>query len=283
MSTKIPSGARAVITGAGSGFGRAMALELASRRARLLLSDISQEGLDETCALARAKGAETSAMIVDVRDPAQVEAMSARADELWGGTDVLANNAGVAVAGAMGEIPLEDWKWQIDINLWGVIYGCHYFVPKMKKQNRGWILNVASIAGIVSAPMMGPYNVTKAGVIALSETLATELAPQNVRVTALCPSFFRTNIHKGSRSTGMASGRTEKLVTQARWSAEEIAAIAIRGLEGGQLYVMPQQDAKAMWRMKRALGGRFFGALSAAAKGGYLDRLLGGDGKAIES
>jgi len=279
VSSKIPSGARSVITGAGSGFGRAMALDLASRGARLLLSDISEEGLAQTCEMTRAKGAETISMIVDVRDPAQVEAMSARSDELWGGTDVLANNAGVAVAGAMGEIPLEDWRWQIDINLWGVIHGCHFFVPKMKAQNRGWILNVASIAGIVSAPMMGPYNVTKAGVIALSETLATELAPQNVRVTALCPSFFRTNIHKGSRATGMASGRTEKLVTQAKWSAEEVAAIAIRGLERGDLYVMPQQDAKAMWRIKRALGGRFFGAIGAAAKGGYLERFLGGDGK----
>lgn len=275
MSSKIPTGARSVITGAGSGFGRAMALELAGRGARLLLTDISETGVEETCSLARAKGAEATSMIVDVRDPAQVEAMSARADQLWGGTDVLANNAGVAVAGAMGEIPLEDWRWQIDINLMGVIHGCHFFVPKMKKQNRGWILNVASLAGIVSAPMMGPYNVTKAGVIALSETLATELAPQDIRVTALCPSFFRTNIHKGARSTAALSARTEKLVTRSKWSAEEIAAIALRGLERGELYVMPQQDAKAIWRMKRALGGRFFGALSAAAKGGYLDRFMG--------
>ncbi|MDQ3033132.1 MAG: SDR family NAD(P)-dependent oxidoreductase [Myxococcota bacterium] len=280
MSTKIPNGARSVITGAGSGFGRAMALDLAARGARLLLSDISSTSLEETCALARAKGAETSSMIVDVRDAGQVEAMAARAEELWGGTDVLANNAGVAVAGAVGEIPLEDWKWQIDINLMGVIHGCHFFVPKMKAQNRGWILNVASIAGIVSAPMMGPYNVTKAGVIALSETLATELAPQNIRVTALCPSFFRTNIHQGSRSTGDLGSRTEKLVTEARWSAEEIAAIAIRGLECGELYVMPQPDAKVMWRAKRALGSRFFGAIGAAAKGGYLERFFGGDAKA---
>lgn len=278
MASKIPSGARSVVTGAGSGFGRAVALELASRGARLLLSDIDEASVEETCAMARAKGAEATSMVVDVRDPSRIEAMSERARELWGGTDVLVNNAGVAVAGEVGAIPLEDWKWQIDINLWGVIYGCHHFVPAMKAQKRGWILNVASIAGVVSAPLMGPYNVTKAAVIALSETLSTELAPHDIRVTALCPSFFRTNIHKGSRATGMPTSRTEKLVTEAKWSAEEVCRHALRGLERGELYVMPQADARTMWRAKRALGARFFGAMGSMAKRGVLDRVLGGGG-----
>lgn len=278
MSTsKIPTGARSVVTGAGSGFGRAVALALADRGARLLVSDVQPDALAETLALLRAKGGVAESMIVDVRDPAQVEGMAKRADALWGGTDVLVNNAGVAVAGEVGAIPLDDWKWQVDINLWGVIYGCHFFVPQMKEQRRGWILNVASIAGVVSAPMMGPYNVTKAAVIALSETLATELVTHEIKVTALCPSFFRTNIHKGSRATGMLSGRTEKLVTQAKWSAEEIAEHALRGLERGELYVMPQTDAKAMWRLKRALGGGFFGAIGAMAKRGLLDRVMGAE------
>lgn len=278
MSTsKIPTGARSVVTGAGSGFGRAVALALAHRGARLLVSDVQPDGLAETVALLRAEGSAPESMIVDVREPTEVESMARRADELWGGTDVLVNNAGVAVAGEVGAIPLEDWKWQIDINLWGVIYGCHFFIPKMKEQRRGWILNVASLAGVVSAPMMGPYNVTKAGVIALSETLATELVNHEIKVTALCPSFFRTNIHKASRAPGMLNGRTEKLVTQAKWSAEEIAEHALRGLERGELYVMPQLDAKALWRLKRALGGGFFGAIGAAAKRGLLDRVMGSE------
>jgi NAD(P)-dependent dehydrogenase (short-subunit alcohol dehydrogenase family) len=273
---KIPTGARAVVTGAGSGLGRAVALELGARGCRLLCSDVNQAAVDETVATLRARGGEAHAMHVDVRDPARVEAMEARASELWGGTDVLVNNAGVAVAGETGAIPLEDWKWQVDINLWGVIYGCHFFVPKMKEQKRGWILNVASIAGIVSAPMMAPYNVTKAGVIALSETLATELAPTDVAVTALCPSFFRTNIHAAARAHGLGtSERTSRLVTEAKWSAEQIAERAIEGLERGALYVMPQPDAKAMWRAKRALGAGFFGAISAMARRGVLDRVFG--------
>ena len=122
----------------------------------------------------------------------------------------------------------------------------------MKAEKRGWILNGASIAGVVAAATMGPYNVTKAGVIALSETLATELVKHDIKVTALCPSFFRTNIHKGARTSGPQRGRTDKLVTEAKWSAEEIAEHALRGLERGELYVMPQADAKAMWRLRHS-------------------------------
>jgi len=277
--TKIPQGARAVVTGAGSGFGRAIALELASRRARVLATDIDAASLEETVSMLRAQGAEAQSMLIDVRDPARVGAMAERAQELWGGTDVLVNNAGVAVAGEVGEIPLEDWKWQIDINLWGVIHGCHHFVPAMKKQKGGWILNVASIAGVTSAPMMSPYNVTKAAVIALSETLATELASDRITVTALCPSFFRTNIHKTTRSHRPdAQGRTEKLVTEARWGADEIAREALAGLDHGRLYVMPQLDAKLIWGAKRAFGGGYFSALGALVRLGVFDRLMGRGG-----
>jgi NAD(P)-dependent dehydrogenase (short-subunit alcohol dehydrogenase family) len=275
---KIPARARAVVTGGGSGFGRAVALELAKRGARVLVSDIVEENARATCDQIRAGGGEAHAMVVDVREPERVAEMAARADQLWDGTDVLVNNAGVAVAGEVGTIPLEDWRWQIEINLYGVIYGCHHFVPRMKAQKAGWILNVASIAGIVSAPMMAPYNVTKAGVIALSETLATELAKDGITVTALCPSFFRTNIHKGARSHGKYGGeRTEKLITESKWSAEEIAVRAIDGLERGALYVMPQTDAKVFWRAKRALGAGFFGAMGSMAKSGMLDKLFNRD------
>jgi NAD(P)-dependent dehydrogenase (short-subunit alcohol dehydrogenase family) len=274
---KLPPHARAVVTGAGSGLGRAVSLELAARGARVLCTDIHADGVEETVRWIRGRGQEAQSMIADVREPGEVAAMAARADELWGGTDVLVNNAGVAVVGEVGKIPLQDWKWQIDVNLWGVIYGCHHFVPRMKAQKQGWILNVASMAGIVSAPLMAPYNVTKAGVIALSETLATELAPDGVTVTVLCPSFFRTNIHKTSRSHGMEGfrSRAEKLVTEAKWSAEDVARCAIDGLERGALYVMPQADAKLFWRAKRALGATFFGALGAMARHGMLDRVLG--------
>ena len=122
------------------------------------------------------------------------EALAAEADRAFGGTDLVVNNAGVAVGGPVGAVPLDDWKWIFGVNLWGVIYGCHVFVPRFKAQGHGHVINVASAAGLLSAPEMGPYNVTKAGVVALSETLAAELSGTGVGVTVLCPTFFRTNI-----------------------------------------------------------------------------------------
>jgi NAD(P)-dependent dehydrogenase (short-subunit alcohol dehydrogenase family) len=265
-----------VITGAGSGFGRAVALELAGRGARVLVSDVDLETAQATAKLCRERGVEAIAAKADVRDPAQIEALQKKAVELWGGTDVLVNNAGMAVVGEVGKIPIDDWKLQIEINLYGVIWGCHYFVPEMKERRSGFILNVASSAGIVAAPMMGPYNVTKAGVIALSETLFTELAKENVQVTALCPTFFRTNIHKSTRAHGGNTGeRTDRLVTEAKWSAEQIAEIAVDGMLAGKLYVLPQRDAKATWRAKRLLGQGFYELLGSATRRGALDRVFG--------
>ena len=203
----------------------------------------------------------------DVRVPDEVEALAVLADEAFGGTDVLVNNAGVAVAGPIGDVSLEDWRWQIEINLWGVIYGCHFFVPRMREAGRGYILNVASSAGLLCVPEMGPYNVTKAGVVALSETLYGELSGSGVRVSALCPTFFRTNIHKNARSSKPENQeQAAKLVTGSKWSAEQIADVALAALEAGELYVVPQTDGKVLWRAKRVLGQRFYGVLGRLSK-----------------
>lgn len=269
---------RAVVTGAASGLGRAIALELASRGGRLALGDIDEAGLDETVALAARRGAAVESLRCDVRDADQVEALVALADEAFGGVDIGVNNAGVAVSGHVGDIPLDDWRWQIDINLWGVIYGCHSMVPRMKRQGSGWILNVASAAGLISAPMMAPYNVTKAAVVALSETMAGELHGTDVRVSALCPTFFRTNIHVGSRtSVPDLADQTVRLVTESKWSAEQVAKIALAGLERGDLYIIPQTDGKVMWRAKRLLGQSFYGAMGRVMKSPRVVSWLGGE------
>ena len=250
-----------MITGAASGFGRALALRLARGSARLVLSDIDEAGLAATVEEAERLGAEVHAARCDVRDAEEVEALAVIADDEFGGTDILVNNAGVAVAGRVGEVPLEDWRWQIDINLWGVIHGCHAFVPRMRRGGRGWILNVASAAGLLSAPTMGPYNVSKAGVVALSETLHGELAGSAITVTALCPTFFQTRIHESARAPAALRAKTEELITESKWTADEIAAIALEGLERGRLYVIPQADGRLMWRAKRLLGARWFGLI----------------------
>lgn len=271
---KLPERSRAVVTGAGSGLGRAIALELADRGARVLCTDVNEAGAAETVELLARRGASGHAMKVDVRKADEVGAMQEKAQSLYGGADVLVNNAGLAVVGELGKIPVEDWQYQVDVNLMGVIWGCHHFAPKMRAQGGGFILNVASAAGIVAAPLMGPYNVTKAGVIALSETLYVELSPHQVHVSALCPTFLRTNIHKDTRAHGMGTDkRTDKLVTEAKWSAEEIAAIAVRDMLRGRLYIIPQTDGKVMWRLKRALGQRFYSGLKTAMRKNLVDRM----------
>jgi len=260
---QIPKDARAIVTGAGSGFGRAVSIELGKRGGRLIVSDIDLEAAQET---ARLIGSSARAIRVDVRDAEQVKSQVDAAIALWGGVDVLVNNAGVAVVGRVGEVALEDWRFEVEVNLMSVIYGCHFAVPLMRKQQRGWILNVASAAGLLSAPMMGPYNVTKAGVVALSETLAGELIGEGINVSVLCPTFFRTNIHKAQRSSEELRKRTEKLITGAKWTAEDVARVALKGLERGSLYVIPQTDGKLFWRAKRILGSRFYAVAGRVAR-----------------
>ncbi|MCS6899165.1 MAG: SDR family NAD(P)-dependent oxidoreductase [Myxococcales bacterium] len=272
---ELPRGARAVVTGGGSGLGRALCNDLAGRGARVLVTDVNLPTAEETAEMLRCRGCEAHAMQVDVRKPEQVEAMARKASELWGGTDVLVNNAGLAVVGELGKIPVEEWQFQVDVNLMGVIWGCHYFGPEMVRRGSGFLLNVASAAGLLAAPMMGPYNVTKAGVIALSETLFVELGPAGVHVSVLCPTFLRTNIHKAARSFGGGTGeKTDKLVTEAKWSAEEVAKVAIDEMLVGRLYIIPQTDGKILWRAKRALGQNFYGMVRAALKQGVLEALL---------
>ncbi|MDH5493826.1 MAG: SDR family NAD(P)-dependent oxidoreductase, partial [Myxococcales bacterium] len=178
--------------------------------------------------------------------------------EQVGEIDLLVNNAGVAVGGHLGEIPLDDWRWIMGVNLWGVIHGCRAFVPAMKARRRGWILNVASAAGFVCLPQLGPYNVTKAGVIALSDTLRAEVAPFGVNVTVLCPSFFQTGIAESGRGDDDQTRRQiQEMMRRSKVQAEDVARVALRGLERGQLYVVPMREAQAAWIAKRLLPSTF--------------------------
>ncbi|MEZ4254207.1 MAG: SDR family NAD(P)-dependent oxidoreductase [Polyangiales bacterium] len=193
------SNVRAVVTGAANGLGRAFAEELAKDGARLLLSDIEMDTLETTRRHIASLGAEVHTTRCDVRNMDDLTRLAAEADDKLGGTDLVINNAGVAVGGPVDEVSLEDWKWVLDINLWGVIHGVRAFVPDMKARGAGAVINVASVAGLVHAPQLGPYNVSKAGVVALSETLYGELHGTGVRVTVLCPSFFKTRIIETAR------------------------------------------------------------------------------------
>jgi NAD(P)-dependent dehydrogenase (short-subunit alcohol dehydrogenase family) len=249
-----------VITGASSGLGRALAGELAARRAKILMADIDEEGAKETARLVEKAGGEASFTRCDVSRVDEVMALADKAYEVLGYVDLLVNNAGVAVGGPVGQVPIDDWAWVMGINLWGVIYGCHAFIPRLKEQGGGAILNVASAAGLMSHPMLGPYNVTKAGVVALSETLFGELAPNRISVTVLCPTFFKTNIAKSGRTHGEGSRPeiAEKLMARAAIQAEGVARAALAAVDAGQLYAVPHPDGRWVWRLKRASPELFY-------------------------
>jgi NAD(P)-dependent dehydrogenase (short-subunit alcohol dehydrogenase family) len=271
--------ATAVVTGGGSGLGRAFCAELGRARARVLIADVNAEGAEETAALVREAGGEARVATIDVADPAQVESLAAMAHDWLGDTDLLINNAGVAVSGPIGEVTLEDWKWQIDINLWGVIYGCHYFVPRMKKRRRGHVINVASAAGLLAPPQLGPYNVAKAGVVALSETLYAETKKLGIKVTVLCPTFFRTSIAESGRGIIDEKSRAAmiRLMEKSKVQAPDVARAALAACSRGRLYCLPMIDAQMSWRLKRAIPGRFYDLLSRAADQPRILKLLGAD------
>jgi NAD(P)-dependent dehydrogenase (short-subunit alcohol dehydrogenase family) len=249
---KLPDSPRAVVTGAAGGLGRALSLELARRNGRVLVSDVDRAGAEETATLVERSGGTAEVIVVDVTEPDDLERAADEIDRIWGGADLLVNNAGVAVAGTLGDVALDDWKWALNVNLWGVIHGCHAFVPRMRERGAGAILNVASAMGFASFPEMAPYNVSKAAVISLTETLTSELAPDGIRVTALCPTFFPSNLMQSFRSSHDRQRHfAEAFFRRSTMTAEQVAAAGIRGLELGKLVVVPQMDGRLLWWTKR--------------------------------
>jgi NAD(P)-dependent dehydrogenase (short-subunit alcohol dehydrogenase family) len=247
----IPNRPRVVVTGAGSGLGRAFCVELAKKEARFVAGDVNEAGLAETAELLG--GCEFHAVKCDVANADDVGRLATLADEKLGGTDLVINNAGVATSGLVGDVPLDDWRWIVGINLMGVVYGCHHFVPRFKAQKSGAILNVASAAGLISAPQMAPYNATKAGVVAMSEALAAELVGTGVSVTVLCPTFFKTSIAKSARGgTPETEAMVEKLMAKGSLQADGVARFALARADAGDLYAVPHADGRWMWRLKRA-------------------------------
>lgn len=264
----IPVRPRVVITGGGGGLGRAFAKHFAQKGASVLVADVDRAGAESTKSLAEGIGGRAFATTCDVAKPGDVAALAREAIDVMGGVDVVVNNAGVAVAGPTGDVPLEDWEWIMGINLWGVIYGCHTFAPILKRQGSGHIINIASLAAIAQAPNMAPYNVTKAGVVALSETLYAELRYTGVGVTVVCPSFFQTNIMNAGRTTGMpgdAQGLVAKLMKRSKVQADDVVNDAVRAAEKGKLYSLPHREGVLTWGMKRLVPNLFHGSIVARA------------------
>lgn len=250
---------RAVVTGAGSGIGQAFAIELANRGGSVVCSDIDLAAAQRTADAIVDEGGKATAMRCDVSSIEQVQTLADDARGWFGAVpSFIVNNAGVGAGGELiGTTPLDDWKWTLGINLWGVIHGCHVFAPMLREAGHGSIINVASAASYGSAPRMGPYNVSKAGALALSETLAAEMSGTGVRVSVLCPTLVKTNILAAGRITSGSTDFAAPLMRRLGMSPQRVARITLDAHDRGGLYVMPQLDAKLGWRIKRAAPGMF--------------------------
>jgi NAD(P)-dependent dehydrogenase (short-subunit alcohol dehydrogenase family) len=208
------AGKVAVVTGAGSGIGRSTALLLARHGAAVHAADLDEASAEQVAGEITAAGGRATAHVVDVSDPAAVEALAERVFAADPAVDVLHNNAGVGHAGPVEETSLEEWQRVIGVNLMGVIHGIHHFVPRMLQQGRpAHVVNTASLAGLVAVAEMGPYCTSKHAVVGLSESLNAELSPRGIHVSAICPGFINTAITRRAHLDGELAAQRDRIVS----------------------------------------------------------------------
>jgi NAD(P)-dependent dehydrogenase (short-subunit alcohol dehydrogenase family) len=273
---KVFEGRVAAITGAASGLGRAMARRFGREGMLLALADVDAEALSRTADELGAGGARVIAVPTDVAKAADVEALAARTLDAFGAIHLVCNNAGVAPVGAVWESSAADWTWALGVNLWGVIHGVRVFTPIMLAQgDEGHIVNTASVAGLISPPGMGAYNVSKHAVVALSETLHHDLVAHGakVRCSVVCPAFFPSGIADSERSrpaeltdADRAKSAAQlaleadlrKAVSSGRVSADDIAQAVFEAVRDERFYVLthPRIKPAIEWRMRDILEER---------------------------
>jgi NAD(P)-dependent dehydrogenase (short-subunit alcohol dehydrogenase family) len=238
----------AVITGAGSGMGRCLAQQLAAKGASLALADVSDKGLKETVAVLRGVTGKVTQHIVNVAEEAQVKRFAEEAEAQQGRATVLFNNAGVALLGHLDQISLDEFRWLMNINFWGVVYGVTYFLPLLKREKRAHIVNTSSLLGIFGASGQGAYCASKFAVRGYTEALHHELAGTNVGVTCVHPGFVRTAIAESAKTGERAGSSLHKdsimrFNRVARTDPEVAAAKILRGVELGRMRVLIGPDA----------------------------------------
>lgn len=250
----IGPGRLAVVTGAGSGIGKALAELFAAEGSEVIVADVAAAEAEAVAEGIRARGGHGKARHVDVSDAASVEDLAAFAFAQHGSVDVLCNNAGVSTFNLIQDQTLDDWRWVLQVNLWGVIHGVHSFLPLMRNQGRpAHIVNTASVAGLLSGvAFIGPYSATKVAVVSISETLSQEMAIANlpIGVSVLCPSATDTKVMESER------GRPSGLGEETRTEMAESVRLAIRDSFTGPDGQTPAQVAGQVLDAVRA--GRFW-------------------------
>jgi short-subunit dehydrogenase len=249
----------AVVTGAGSGIGRATAIELASRGCTVALADVNAEGLAVTKQTVEDHGRKASVHIADVSDPDRMSELPEEVVDQHGSVSILVNNAGVLSVGRFADDELDDIRWIVGINIWGVVHGCHYFLPHLRKSDEAHIVNVSSMAGLIGIPQNASYSLTKGAVRSFTEALRAELVGTNVSASALFPGSTDTNIMRGSR--GVQSARLNALADKSivhlfSSSPEAAGRKIVRAIEHDKPRVLLGPDVRAMDIAARILPGR---------------------------
>lgn len=264
----------AVITGAASGIGRYLSIALAREGWKIGIVDIDMNGANETLQIVDEAGSEGDCFHANVRKLEEVMAAADYFFERWGKVGMLINNAGIGGGGYVGEIPMEDWHAVVETDYWGVVYGCHAFIPRMKEQGGGHIVNISSTAGIIPVMGFAPYNTAKAAVVSLSETLVVELAPFNIGVTVVCPSVISTNILENSfKVVDVTETETmqwgleliETAMKKTRVNGEEFAGRVLRDVQRNRLYCLPKFFSRLIWfniRLSPSLNYRMWAFVS---------------------
>ena len=260
-----------VITGAASGIGEALAHALAERGARLLLADVDATRLATVAQALRAKGASCDSLPTDVASRPALQALADRAQALWGGADVLINNAGVALVSPVHNLDEADARWLMDINFWGVALGSQIFLPQLKARPAAVIVNISSIFAMISMPTQSIYNAAKAAVRAFSDALREELRETSVRVLCVHPGGIRTRIAEQARLgdiSSVAASAAElhaNFAQAARTTAGDAAAAIIRAIERDQTRLLIGLDARLgdwVFRLAPARASAWFSALA---------------------
>ncbi len=247
----------AVITGAGSGIGKALALALGAEGCHLAISDVNQEGLAETQSRLADMGVRVHAEILDVADRAAFYGYAERLIKNFGPVQIVINNAGVSLTADLLNVSYEDYEWIFNINFWGMVYGSKAFLPHLLEQEEAWITNVSSIFGIVAVPTQGTYVSTKFAIRGFTETLREELLETKVNVACVHPGGIKTNIARSGKYDPKTLGTSdnERLIRNfdklAPTTPEQAAQVILQGMEKRQARIIIGKDAKRLAWLQR--------------------------------
>ena len=239
----------AVVTGAASGIGRALAVQLAKEGAHLVITDVDRTGLDETAKRAEEAGGRAATYLLDVADKDAFYALADEVDARFGGADIIINNAGVAQMAPVSELTYDDFEWVMNIDFWGMVYGTKAFLPQLKKKGAGHVVNVSSIFGMISVPTQAAYNSAKFAIRGFTEALRHEMRGSDIQVSCVHPGGIKTNIVRNARFQ-QKTGREEREETVsgfdkiARTSPEKAARVIVDGIQADRGRILIGLDAR---------------------------------------